>query len=127
MAAEGECNANDESCAADNGIEPEDEEAEELTECEDTDKECGYWASLGECDKNPNYMRGKILTLCIYLLFCITLASNMLYIIFSELCCFLRFLPKAACDIIGRKTIIGAGIEIWRETTGGRGLSRRYT
>ena len=99
MAEEGECNANDESCAADNGIEPEDEE--ELTKCKDTVKECGYWASLGECDKNPNYMRGKIFeTLNLFaILHYRTLASNMLTI-FSELCSFLRFLPEAACDII---------------------------
>ena len=57
VAEEGECSGKDESCAADNDIEPEDEEAEELTNCEDTERECKYWASLGECDKNPNYMR----------------------------------------------------------------------
>eukprot|EP00984_Skeletonema_dohrnii_P024281 scaffold13389_cov126-Skeletonema_dohrnii-CCMP3373.AAC.1 len=57
--AEGECSANDESCAADNGrIELE----EELTECKDTNEECEHWASLGEvrqkqCDANPNYMQ----------------------------------------------------------------------
>jgi len=55
--AEGECSANDESCAADNGhIEVE----EELTECKDTNEECEHWASLGECDANPNYMQGKL-------------------------------------------------------------------
>jgi len=53
VVAEGECSANDESCAADKGIEP----AEVLTECKDTEKECEYWAGLGECDANPNYMR----------------------------------------------------------------------
>ena len=85
MAEEGECNANDESCAADKDIEPEDEE--ELTKCKDTEKECGYWASLGECDKNPNYMRGKILRLCIYLLFCIIVHWHLICCtIFSELC-----------------------------------------
>jgi len=51
--ADGECSANDESCAADNIIEP----AEELTKCKDTHEECEHWASLGECDANPNYMR----------------------------------------------------------------------
>lgn len=42
--AEGECSANDESCATDIAIEP----AEELTQCKDTNEECKHWASLGE-------------------------------------------------------------------------------
>ena len=25
-------------------------------ECKDTDKDCEYWASRGECKKNPNWM-----------------------------------------------------------------------
>lgn len=45
--AEGECSANDESCAADNDIEP----AEELTQCKDTHDECKYWASVGEVSR----------------------------------------------------------------------------
>jgi len=51
---EGECSANDESCVADDGVEPAEVV---LTECQDTEKDCKYWASLGECDANPNYMR----------------------------------------------------------------------
>ena len=47
VVAEGECSANDESCAADKGIEP----AEVLTECKDTEKECEYWAGLGEVSR----------------------------------------------------------------------------
>ena len=39
-----ECSANDESCVAEDGIDP----AEKLTECEDTSTSCQYWASLGE-------------------------------------------------------------------------------
>mmetsp|Transcript_15600 Transcript_15600/g.26594 ORF Transcript_15600/g.26594 Transcript_15600/m.26594 type:complete len:471 (+) Transcript_15600:99-1511(+) len=59
--AEGECSANDESCAADNGhIEVE----EELTECKDTNEECEHWASLGECDANPNYMQANCALSC---------------------------------------------------------------
>jgi len=45
--ADGECSANDESCAADNIIEP----AEELTKCKDTHEECEHWASLGEVSR----------------------------------------------------------------------------
>ena len=26
--------------------------------CNDTDVSCGSWAQAGECDKNPQYMRG---------------------------------------------------------------------
>ncbi len=45
--AEGECSANDESCAADFDIEP----AEELTQCRDTHEECKHWASVGEVSR----------------------------------------------------------------------------
>ncbi len=47
--AEGECSANDESCVADDGVEPA--EIVVLTECHDTEKDCAYWASLGEVSK----------------------------------------------------------------------------
>ena len=43
---DGECSANDASCVAANDAEPAVEEA--LTECKDAEKECAYWASLGE-------------------------------------------------------------------------------
>ena len=43
---DGECSANEASCVAANDAEPAVEEA--LTECKDAEKECAYWASLGE-------------------------------------------------------------------------------
>jgi hypothetical protein len=53
---EGECSANDESCVADDGVEPAEVV---LTECQDTEKDCKYWASLGEVSlhelKNEHY------------------------------------------------------------------------
>merc|ERR1712168_732921 len=27
-----------------------------LTECKDKNDNCGYWSSIGECQKNPTYM-----------------------------------------------------------------------
>ena len=27
-----------------------------LEHCEDEHKHCGFWAEIGECDKNPEYM-----------------------------------------------------------------------
>ncbi len=58
--AEGECSANDDSCAADIDIDNEPAEELTLTQCKDTHEECKHWASVGECDANPNYMRGKL-------------------------------------------------------------------
>ncbi|XP_076107382.1 uncharacterized protein LOC143075712 [Mytilus galloprovincialis] len=26
-------------------------------DCRDKDRKCSYWASIGECDNNPGYMR----------------------------------------------------------------------
>jgi len=36
--------------------EDDDEEEEEDELCKDTHENCAFWASLGECSKNPNYM-----------------------------------------------------------------------
>ena len=32
------------------------EDLDDDNDCTDQDTQCGYWASLGECDKNPGYM-----------------------------------------------------------------------
>src|SRR6056300_321953 len=50
VAVDGECSAEDGSCDA------EPASSEVLSVCEDKEQECGHWASLGECEKNPNYM-----------------------------------------------------------------------
>ncbi|KAL7460273.1 hypothetical protein ACHAXS_000736 [Conticribra weissflogii] len=53
--AEGECDANssDQSCAA--PIDQEEGTGDDR-ECVDTNPSCRSWASVGECDNNPNYM-----------------------------------------------------------------------
>lgn len=56
---DGECDANsgDETCAA-----PADQEegAKDDRECVDTNPSCRAWASVGECDNNPNYMLSEL-------------------------------------------------------------------
>jgi hypothetical protein len=54
------CSADDGTCGAnydDEEDEDEDEDEDDEDEpCADQDERCGYWASIGECDKNPGYM-----------------------------------------------------------------------
>lgn len=36
-------------------------------ECVDANEQCPHWASIGECEKNPEYMRGTyILPLAVF-------------------------------------------------------------
>lgn len=58
-AAEGQCDAADGSCDANDEARPGDgsgKRAARQAACKDKERECGHWASLGECEKNPNYM-----------------------------------------------------------------------
>ncbi len=60
VATEGECDAADGSCDAAEASAPEDgKRRTRRTECEDKETECKFWASGGECEKNPNYMLGE--------------------------------------------------------------------
>ena len=35
-----------------------------VSDCKDEDRDCAYWASIGECDKNPDYMRTSCKRAC---------------------------------------------------------------
>jgi hypothetical protein len=48
------CSEADETCTAEMQQNP----------CSDDDKDCGFWASAGECEKNPGYMSASCRKSC---------------------------------------------------------------
>ncbi len=73
--AEGECDANssDQSCAA--PIDQEEGTGDDR-ECVDTNPSCRSWASVGECDNNPNYMLSEFSLIDFVILISLTTAKS---------------------------------------------------
>ena len=46
----------DDHADKDDGLMVEDQEDKNAIECTDSHDQCNFWASLGECEKNPKYM-----------------------------------------------------------------------
>lgn len=54
-----ECLADDGTCESDDATASVPKSSKAKSVCEDKEESCAGWAEMGECDENPEYMRGE--------------------------------------------------------------------